>query len=127
MSHTKPGETVNHIKVGDVVLVHCDILKRQHWPLAVVSELTLGKDGIARSAVIKTKNGVSNRPITKLYPLEVCSKSLELKDSVKPSENHTSQDNEYEEEQLTKNIGLEYWLYFFLVLFHMHFVKKNGV
>ena len=71
MSHTKPGETVNHIKVGDVVLVHCDISKRQHWPLsalAVVSELTLGKDGIARSAFIKTKNGVCNRPITKLYP-----------------------------------------------------------
>ena len=35
---------------------------------------------------------------------------------------------EYEEEQLTKKIRLEYWLYFFLVLFHMHFCeKKNGV
>ena len=34
---------------------------------------------------------------------------------------------EYEEEQLTKNIRLEYWLYFFLVLFHMHFCEKNEV
>ena len=32
---------------------------------------------------------------------------------------------EYEEEQLTKNIRLEYWLYFFLVLFHMHFCEKK--
>ena len=32
---------------------------------------------------------------------------------------------EYEEEQLTKNIRLEYWLYFFLVLFHMHFCEKR--
>ena len=64
---------MNRIKVGDVVLVHSDSGKRLNWPLAIVTELKMGKDGIVRSASIKTKHGLSNRPITKLYPLEVCS------------------------------------------------------
>ena len=29
------------------------------------------KDGLARSAVIRTSSGLTNRPIVKLYPLEI--------------------------------------------------------
>jgi len=65
------GETENHIKVGDVVLVHEDTTKRVQWPLALVTKLRTGNDGLVRSAEIKMKGGTSNRPITKLYPLEV--------------------------------------------------------
>ena len=70
--------TQNVINVGDVVLVHSDTDKRTHWPLAVVTKLNMGHDGFVRSAEIKTKNGTTNRPIAKLYPLEVssCSETL---------------------------------------------------
>ena len=65
------GLSENKIKVGDVVLVHEDSHKRIQWPLAVVTKLKTGNDNLVRSAEIKMKNGISNRPITKLYPLEV--------------------------------------------------------
>ena len=57
-------------KVGDVVLVHNDGA-RINWKLAVVQDLVKGNDGLVRSATIRTSTGVTNRPITKLYPLEV--------------------------------------------------------
>jgi hypothetical protein len=67
----RPGKTENRIKVGDVVLVHSDNDKRIKWKLAVVQKLNEGNDGLVRSAVIKTNTGITNRPIVKLYPLEV--------------------------------------------------------
>ena len=54
-----------------VVLVHRDISKRAQWPLAIVTKLIPGNDGLVGSVEIPTKNGFSNRPITKLYPLQV--------------------------------------------------------
>ena len=41
------------------------------WHLAVVQELKRGNDNLVRSATIRTVNGLTNRPISKLYPLEV--------------------------------------------------------
>ncbi|XP_064637031.1 uncharacterized protein LOC135493556 [Lineus longissimus] len=67
----RTGKLTNTIKPGDVVLVHADMKKRLMWDLAVVESLITGNDGIARAANIRTKNGRTNRPITKLYPLEV--------------------------------------------------------
>ncbi|XP_070546930.1 uncharacterized protein [Ptychodera flava] len=69
--HKLNGTTNNVIKVGDVVLVHSDTERRMHWPLAIVEKLNYGKDGMIRSAEIKTTTGLTNRPIVKLYPLEV--------------------------------------------------------
>ena len=72
MAKTKRlGQTTNIVKVGDVVLVHSDISKRTQWPLAIETRVIPGNDGLVRSVEIFTKNGSSNRPITKLYPLEV--------------------------------------------------------
>ena len=34
-------------------------------------ELQRGNDDLVRSVIIRTANGVTNRPISKLYPLEV--------------------------------------------------------
>ena len=65
------GQNSNNIQVGDIVLVHSDTEKRVHWPLAIVTKLNKGNDGLVRSAIIRTKNGVSSRPIVKLYPLEI--------------------------------------------------------
>ncbi len=65
------GQSTNIIKVGDVVLVHSDNDKRVQWPMAFVTKLNIGIDGLVRSVEIRTKHGISNRPIAKLYPLEV--------------------------------------------------------
>jgi hypothetical protein len=74
------GHNVN-IRVGDVILVHSDNEKRVNWPLAKVTKLHYGADGMVRSADIRTKHGVTNPPITKLYPLEVNSETADT-DSV---------------------------------------------
>ena len=52
------------------MLVH-DECPRINWKLAVIEGLTTGNDGMVRSANIRTKTGVTNRPVSKLYPLEV--------------------------------------------------------
>ena len=57
-------------QVGDVVLVH-DKGPRINWRLAVIKDLIMGGDNLVRTAVIHTSTGETNRPITKLYPLEV--------------------------------------------------------
>ena len=51
-------------------MVHDD-KPRNTWKLAVIEEIIRGNDGLVRAANIRTKNGRTNRPITKLYPLEV--------------------------------------------------------
>ena len=42
------------------------------WKLAVIEEL-VGRDGLMRAAIIRTANGMTSRPISKLYPLELAS------------------------------------------------------
>ena len=49
-----------------MVLVHDDL----PWKMAVIEDLTVGRDGLALAAMIRTVNDTS-RPITRLYPLEV--------------------------------------------------------
>ena len=70
LSNQKPNiqQTIN---VGDIVIVHTDNKKRLEWPLAKVLKLSQGNDGYIRSAQIKMQNGVTQRPIVKLYPLEI--------------------------------------------------------
>ena len=58
------------IKVGDIVLVHDDV-PRSRWQLAVIEELIEGLDGGIRAAKIRTTTGRTNRPVAKLFPLEV--------------------------------------------------------
>lgn len=53
---------------------------RSKWSLAVVQELQKGKDGLVRSATIRTDKGVTSRPISKLYPLEVNTGDETVKD-----------------------------------------------
>ena len=52
------------------MIIHDDS-PRLKWNLAVVQELQRGNDSLVRSATIRTANGITNRPISKLYPLEV--------------------------------------------------------
>jgi len=58
------------IQQGDVVLVH-DEKPRLQWQMAIVEEIIRSTDGKVRSVNIRTVGGRTNRPIEKLYPLEV--------------------------------------------------------
>ncbi|XP_053388629.1 uncharacterized protein LOC128551740 [Mercenaria mercenaria] len=69
-NHQATGNNSQTISVGDVVQIH-DETPRTRWRLAVVQQLIPGKDGLFRSAVVKTSTGVTNRPLVKLFPLEV--------------------------------------------------------
>jgi len=68
--HQTTGDNEQTINVGDVVQIH-DESPRSQWKLAVVQELIYGNDGYTRAAKIRTSSGVTNRPIVKLYPLEM--------------------------------------------------------
>ncbi len=72
-------------------MVHEDNHKRLHWPLAVVTKLFPGNDGLVRYAELRMKGVISNRPIKKLYPLEVTATVTEAKDEheVNAGEGHT--------------------------------------
>ena len=73
-AHKGGGVKEQTVKVGDIVLVHDDVPRAQ-WQLAVIEELIKDLDGLTRSAKIPTETGRTNRPIVKLYPLEVNSAS----------------------------------------------------
>ena len=73
----KPNFTHSKASIGDVVLIHDDIVPRMKWKLGLIVELYKGYDGIVRSAKLKTSSGFTNRPISKLYPLEIRSCDLE--------------------------------------------------
>ncbi|GFX01459.1 uncharacterized protein TNCV_1864331 [Trichonephila clavipes] len=69
----RQGQKDCELKVGDIVLVGCENLKRVGWPMAHVPELCAGRDERVRVVKVKTRNGILTRPVRKLYPLEVCS------------------------------------------------------
>lgn len=62
-------------KVGEVVLVFEDNVKRNQWHMGIIVELIKGRDGQVRGAKMKMftkgKTNYLNRPLQKLYPLEV--------------------------------------------------------
>ena len=58
------------------MLVHDD-KPRYSWKLAVIDELIRGNEGLVRAANIRTKTGTTNRPITKLHPLEITARVTE--------------------------------------------------
>ena len=64
--HRASGNNKQSIREGDVVVVHDDT-PRATWRMAVVTDLIAGRDGLIRAAVIRTANGNTTRPITKLY------------------------------------------------------------
>ena len=68
--HRTTGTNEQSIKKGDVVLVHNEG-PRSSWKLAVVEEVIRGGDGLFRAAHIRTSTGSTNRPVNKLYPLEI--------------------------------------------------------
>ena len=84
------------VKVGDIVILKDDNVRRVFWKLAIVVELLKGKDDIARAALINvaTDNGppeILRRSIQQLIPIEVTSSGEEeLDESIsEPMEGNT--------------------------------------
>jgi hypothetical protein len=64
------------VSVGDVVIIHSDDQPRGMWNLGRVEELMIGNDGEARGAVLRVAGRGRRakrlqRPVQKLYPLEM--------------------------------------------------------
>ena len=64
------------VKPGDAVMIHDDGLKRSRWAMGIVEETISGNDGVIRGARLRRlssdgKHQVIERPIQKLYPLEI--------------------------------------------------------
>ena len=59
-----------NVTVGDVVLLVSDDEPRGHWPLGIVEDVYPSKDGIVRSALVRTSSGSYKRPCTKICVLE---------------------------------------------------------
>ena len=79
-NHRMVGRDGQEIKAGDVVIIHDDT-PRINWKLAVVERLITGLDGITRAAEIRTAGGKTNRPITRLFPLEINENSDQAPDT----------------------------------------------
>ncbi|KAI9558404.1 hypothetical protein GHT06_015184 [Daphnia sinensis] len=71
------------IKESDVVLVH-DEKPRKEWKMAFVENLIRSHDGKIRAAEIRTAKGKTNRPISKLYPLQVSEPASPVIESAPP-------------------------------------------
>ena len=92
--HKTTGSNSQRIKIGEVVLIHDDG-PRIRWRLGVVNGLITGNDGLVRTAYVRTSTHVTNRPITRLYPLEV-SAPTELGTALPESQTDTTVDDDSE-------------------------------
>ena len=59
-----------NFQVGDVVLILGEKTPRKNWPMGRIVQTYPGKDGLVRSAQIKTSSSILTRPVTKLCLLE---------------------------------------------------------
>ena len=69
-SREKWNKVTRNIAVEDIVLVVEQNLPRGDWPLGRIIEVNCVRDGLARSAKVKTMRSILVRPISKLYLLE---------------------------------------------------------
>lgn len=65
------------VNKGDVVIVHDQALPRGLWKLGRIQEVYIGRDGLPRSASVRTatrsrQHTLLKRPLQRLYPLEIC-------------------------------------------------------
>ena len=71
-------------KVGDVVTVYEEGVKRNGWKMAVVESLIVGKDKEVRGAnvrvITKGKTVHLSRPVQKLFPIEIRTETSEISD-----------------------------------------------
>ncbi|XP_064619558.1 uncharacterized protein LOC135482999 [Lineus longissimus] len=59
-----------NVRVGDLVMLAEDNIRRSQWPLGRITEVYPGTDDVVRSATVKTASAEYHRPIAKLCLLE---------------------------------------------------------
>ena len=74
--HKRSGVNTESVKVSDLVLIHDDS-PRVNRKVAIVTSINTGHDGHLPSANVRTANGRTNRPITRLHPLEIQDKEVQ--------------------------------------------------
>ena len=67
---SKWREQRRNLSVGDIVLVVDYTAPRNQWQVARVIDVSVGADGLARSAQVRTQKSTLTRPVTKLCYLE---------------------------------------------------------
>ncbi|XP_064622346.1 uncharacterized protein LOC135484642 [Lineus longissimus] len=64
-----------NLKVGNMVLIADESVKRGQWPIGKVTRIVESVDGMVRSAYVQTETSELHRPIAKLCFLEAAEKS----------------------------------------------------
>ena len=59
-----------NVRVGDIVMVADDNVRRNQWILGRVLNVFPGSDGLVRSVEVRTRESMLRRPVTKLCLLE---------------------------------------------------------
>ena len=67
---SKWSKPQKNFQIGDLVLILDELTPRYLWPLGLVKEVNLGRDGLVRSVKVKTHATELVRPITKVVLLE---------------------------------------------------------
>ena len=91
--HRTAGSMEQTVKTGDVVQIHDDI-PRSRWKLGAIEELVKGNDGYIRSVTVRTASGRTNRPIARLYPLEVEDPSTDVEPVQQETESTVQQNTD---------------------------------
>ena len=64
------NSNVPNYRLNELVLLGDDDTKQGKWPLARITNVMPGADGIVRVVEVRTKDGTYKRPVTKLLKLE---------------------------------------------------------
>ena len=82
--HKQKYQKEQVISEGDVVIVQVDNVKRGFWKMGIVESLIHGRDGVVRGVRIRkagSKRETLNRPISKIYPMEITCRDNEKKEN----------------------------------------------
>ncbi|XP_023316202.1 uncharacterized protein LOC111694002 [Trichogramma pretiosum] len=107
--HSKTTHNLATVKPGDVVLVASDNQKRLNWPLARVTDIVPGKDGVPRIARLRTANSKLIRPLQRLILLEsspfvMVNDSMQDKIQDAESDNHRKDEIDVEDSPLKEPV-----------------------
>jgi hypothetical protein len=69
--HFKHQHRVEPIRIGEVVLIQEDNMKRRQWDIGVIKETIPSSDGVVRQVLLRTASGQLRRPVQRLCELEI--------------------------------------------------------
>ena len=82
--HKQKYQKEQVISESDVVVVQEDNVKRGFWKMGIVESLIHGRDGLVRGVRIRkagSKRETLNRPISKIYPMEITCRDNEKREN----------------------------------------------